>query len=496
MAETDYIKHLYENEGKSLREIAKIVGKNFRTVQKYAYKNNWNPKIEPSVKAESYPVLGLHISTINEWLEADIKEPRKQRHTAKKIYERLLNEKGYQGSYSSVRRYVVKKKFLLRQARKGYLPLSAPEGHAQVDFGNFKYYDKAGVSHKGHALVVSFPYSNAGWMQVFPSENQECLLSGLKQIFYHIGAVPIRLKCDNMSTAVAQVLKGTERIITDGFYRFMLHHRFEVDFCNVASGNEKGNVENKVGYDRRNMLVPVPVIDNFDAFNKELFSRCDENHNRPHYKHGTLINELWKQERLNLLMLPEHEYEVFRYESLTVDKNGFVMINTNKYGLSPEFSGQIVQAKIYFDTVQLYHDHQLLKTYARSYKRKEEISDWKEYLSVLVKKPGAAPHLRFFNQVPHLWQKHLLHTKGKERKTALLLLLEIVQDGNESLCNEALELAFQCGRTDTDSIRQCYYLIAKKENHLKPLQLLSSTPPLNYQPDLRAYDCLTGGVAQ
>jgi len=145
MAEIDYIRHLYETEGKSLREIAKMVGKNFRTVQKYAYMNNFNPKVEPNVKQECYPVLGAHIPTINEWLELDMTEPRKQRHTAKKIHERLVKEKKYQGSYSSVKRYLAKKKFLLNQAREGYLPLASPPGHAQVDFGHFKYYDGLGV---------------------------------------------------------------------------------------------------------------------------------------------------------------------------------------------------------------------------------------------------------------------------------------------------------------------------------------------------------------
>jgi transposase len=113
-------------------------------------------------------------------------------------------------------------------------------------------------------------------MQVFPSENQECLLTGLKRIFYHIGGVPLLIRCDNMTTAVAQVLVGTERILSEGFIRFMLHYRFEATFCNPAKGNEKGNVENKVGYTRRNMLVSVPVIVDFNEFNAELLILCDD----------------------------------------------------------------------------------------------------------------------------------------------------------------------------------------------------------------------------
>jgi hypothetical protein len=196
----------------------------------------------------------------------------------------------------------------------------------------------------------------------------------MKQIFYHIGGVPVRVRCDNMTTAVAQVLKGTERVISDGFYRFMLHHRCEANFCNPARGNEKGNVESKVGYDRRNMLVPVPVIDDFEAFNEELLRRCDADHERLHYLHGKLISDLWVEERKHLLTLPEYEYEVFRYEALSPDKYGFVTVDKNKYGLSPEFYGRTIQAKIYSDTVELYCDHQPLKPMPAS------MADWKKSL--------------------------------------------------------------------------------------------------------------------
>jgi hypothetical protein len=385
------------------------------------------------------------------------------------------------------------KKAEMKKYKESFLPLAHPLGYAQVDFGKFKYYDGFEQSREGHALIVSFPQANTGWMQVFPSENQECLLTGLKRIFYHIGGVPVRLRCDNMTTAVAQVLEGTERVISDGFYRFMLHHRFKADFCNPAKGNEKGNVENKVGYTRRNMLVPVPVITDFDAFNEKLLRLCDEDHEREHYERGALIRELWEEEKQHLLILPEHEYEVFRYESLPVSKTGFITMDTVKYGLSPEMYGKMVQAKIYFDKIEVFYDHCLLKTFRRSYEKNAENCDWKDYLPSLVKKPGATEHTRFFNQMPKLWQEYLKSVKGKERKSALLLLLEIVQDGNEALCNDAMELAGEYGRLDTDNIRQCYLLISKPENYPQPLKLATEPPLLNYLPDLSVYDSLTGG---
>ena len=495
MAQIEYIKHLYECEGKSLREIAKELQMNFRTVQKYAYMNNFNSMELPNMEPETYPVLGPYIPIINEWLEQDMREPRKQRHTAKRILDRLREEHEFPGGYTSVKRYVAKKRWMLTHEREGYLPITQPPGHAQVDFGEFKYYDELGAACVGYALLVTFPYSNVGWMQVFPSQNQECLLEGLKRIFYHIGGVPLRLRCDNMTTAVAQILDGTERVLSDGFYRFKLHHRFETDFCNPASGNEKGNVENKVGYDRRNMLVPVPTIEDFTVFNEELLARCDADHDREHYRHKSLISALWADEKEKLLTLPEHEYEVFRYESLNVNKYGFVIIDTNKYGLSPTFFGKIVQAKIFFNRIELYYDRGLLKTYARSYEREQEVTDWKQYLPTLLRKPGAAEHTRFFSQMPKLWQGYLQQTKGKERKSALMLLAEMVNDGNESLCDDALELAEKYGRSDNDSIRQCYLLIAKPENHPQPLALSTQPPLLNYRPDLSVYDSLMVGGA-
>jgi hypothetical protein len=109
------------------------------------------------VAPETYPVLGNYIPTIDEWLEQDMREPRKQRHTAQRIYDRLKAEKGFPGCYSSIKRYVVRKKWLLKQDREGLLPLSHPIGCAQGDFGDFKYYDSLGRDYEGHALVVSFP---------------------------------------------------------------------------------------------------------------------------------------------------------------------------------------------------------------------------------------------------------------------------------------------------------------------------------------------------
>ena len=435
------------------------------------------------------------IPIIDKWLEEDRKAPRKQRHTVMRIYHRLCDEHGFTGCYSTVKKYVRKKKYVMKTLSAGYLALEHPKGWGQVDFGLAEgEWAATGERFPFYALTISFPGSNNGVTQAFPSQNQECLLEGMKRIFEHIGGVPPRLRFDNMTTAVAQVLKDGERVLTDGFTRFMLHYRFQADFCNPASGNEKGNVENKVGYSRRNAFVPVPVITSFEEFNEQLLEWCEKDADRLHYKHKVPIRELWEEDKAALLELPQYPFSVFRYTTLTVSKTGFATIETNKYGLSPMLAGEKVQAKIFYDHVEFYHDHRPVGRFPRSYKTNDEVYDWTQYVSTLCKKPGAIEHTRFFHQMPQRWQYYLASTKGKERKSALQLLSEIVADGNSEFCDDALEMAAANGRADVDSLRQCYYMIAKKEYRPDPLKP-SGAPLLNYNPNLSAYDGLMGGEA-
>ena len=258
MAQIKYIKDLYENEEASLREICRITGHSFETVRKYAYQENWSEDNLPDIEPQSYPVLQDFIPIIDKWLEEDRKAPRKQRHTVMRIYHRLCDEHGFTGCYSTVKKYVRKKKYVMKTLSAGYLPLEHPKGWGQVDFGLAEgEWAATGERFPFYALTISFPGSNNGVTQAFPSQNQECLLEGMKRIFEHIGGVPPRLRFDNMTTAVAQVLKDGERVLTDGFTRFMLHYRFQADFCNPASGNEKGRAP-PIGVEALPLLMLYP----------------------------------------------------------------------------------------------------------------------------------------------------------------------------------------------------------------------------------------------
>ena len=167
MAQIQYIKDLFENEDLDPRENSRRTNHSFSTVKKYAYQDDWGEGELPNLEPEGYSVLGEFIPVIDEWLEADRKVRRKQRHTMWRMFCRLREEHGFTGS-SSVKRYVRKKKLTMRAESSGYLPIAHPQGWRQVDLGEVLYYGSDEQEHTGYALTISFPYSNKGYTQITP----------------------------------------------------------------------------------------------------------------------------------------------------------------------------------------------------------------------------------------------------------------------------------------------------------------------------------------
>jgi len=273
MTQLNDIRKAFFEEGLNISQISRAYGFDRKTIRHYIYKDDWNKDITSNKSIAGFPKLNPFKADIDSWLEEDKKARVKQRHTAKRIYDRLREKykDKFNCSYRTVAGYVAMKKKELFQKNTCKLPLVHIPGEAQADFGQADFYENGTLYH-GSYLNVSFPNSNAGFLQLFKGENQECLLEGLKNIFEHIGGVPRRIWFDNTSTIVASILKNGERKLTDDFLRFKLHYNFEIAFCNPASGHEKGSVESKVGYHRRNLLVPVPRFDKLEEFNRELLT--------------------------------------------------------------------------------------------------------------------------------------------------------------------------------------------------------------------------------
>lgn len=238
------------------REIAGRTGLSRTTVAKYVGGDDFSPVVPRQSTRCGRFVLAEYASVIEGWLDDDERRPRKQRHTATRVFHRLQDEYGYLGSYSPVQRFMQQYRQKKRSGGEGYLQLEWPAGQAQIDFGQAEAVI-AGVRMVVHVFVVTFPFSNMRFVQAYRGETAECVCDGLRRVFEHIGMVPRLLVFDN-ATGIGR--RTRDKIIESRlFSQFKQHYRTQARYCNPYSGNEKGNVENAVGFLRRNLMVPEPV---------------------------------------------------------------------------------------------------------------------------------------------------------------------------------------------------------------------------------------------
>lgn len=486
---------MFEDEGVSIREIMRRTGYHYETVRKYLDMDDFN-KIHYPIK-DVTSLLDPLKPIIDEWLEEDLKAPRKQRHTAKRVYDRLKAEypKELKVKLRIVQYYVSKKrKGLYDEKNKGYLPLDHPAGETQVDFCKFVYYDNAGMMKAGRKLTISFPQSNGAYCQIFRGENKECLLQGIKNIIEYIGCVPYRMIFDNLSAAVVHINKNKTRDLTEEFKRFTTHYHIEPVFCNPSSGWEKGNVESKVGYERRNMFVPIPTILDFDEFNKRLLKVCDEDMNRTHYQKKVLISDLFEADKRAMLPLPEKSFHVAKIEVLKADKYGKVMFESNKYSTSPKLALRTVYLEVSSDNVKVMNEeYELIVTHSRIYGKGQEAMNWIPYISLMSKRPNALKYTGFYHELPDVWQTYLKDADKETKREALLALNCILQKHNIETAADALSITLANGVKDASSIIASYQYLTNNAPHLKPIKLANNVADMPaFKTDNSSYDYLLG----
>ena len=455
MTRINDIRKAYFENGCTISAIAARFGIDRKTARKYIEKEDFNEPPPAQPAASRWPKLEPWRKQIDEWLEGDVKARRKQRHTAKRVYDRLCAEvKDFGCSYRTVASYVKEKKHQIYSGIRAALPLEHKAGEAQVDFGSADFYENGRLC-SGKYLNVSFPYSNAGYLQLFRGENRECLFEGLKAVFEHIGGVPSRLWFDNMSTVVVQVLKEGKRDLCEPFLRFKEHHGFEAAFCNVNAGHEKGNVENKVGYHRRNLLVPVPRFEDLEQYNSELLRLSEEDHCREHYRRNSTIAALHRQDKENLHPLPSAEFDCAGYETVKTDTWGkFRLGGVHTYSTAPKHAGGRVLVRITAEhVVPLDENHRPVTVHRRLYgPGKQEAMDWLPYLTQLSRSPGALKYSGIWTMLPEE-----LHTfldgkeKSGQRDVLRTLALLSERDGFERAVKSVAE-AVRRGVEDLDSL--------------------------------------------
>ena len=287
-----------------------------------------------------------------------------------------------------------------------------------MDFGKVLVVGASGVEETWHELVISFPWSNAGFAQICRYETKECLCEGLMRIFEFIGGVPLRILFDNMSSAVVHIEEHGKRQLTEMFMRFTMHHRFKAEFCNPDSPNEKGNVENKVGYIRRNYLLPPPRIEDLEEFNRNLLEQCMADLQREHYVKKEQISNLFEAEKEALIPLPRERFRVFTLEKVKTDKYSFIHFDKNQYSTAPEYAECEMWLEVGTSELRVLNEkYEQIAIHKRKYGHQiEPAINFENYIGALSRKPRAFLASPYFLTLPEPIQAYLKNCQYADLK--------------------------------------------------------------------------------
>lgn len=428
MSDINCIKNLRNKKSLSVNEIAKIMEINWRTAKKYADEDHLPEEKTTPKRGMMYDEGWGEI--VSDWLLEDQQLKRKKRRTKKKLFE-TLQSMGFEGSYRTVCLFTKQwQNTMVADSESGDTSserLHHAPGEAQLDFGvmeavkNGKYIDI-------HCLVMSLPYSNAAFSVPLPAENQECFLHGMKTLFEQLGGVPRKLRIDNLSAAVVQVRrKGSETHYTNDFMQFANHYGFEPQACNANAGNEKGHVENKVGYVRYNFITPAPVIQSYEHLTAKLLEQLKNDHRRIHYQKHIPIQELLQEERPFLLALPEQSYPVFKQTVAKANQYGEITVDQVKVYIPKSHNYGQVELILYWDSYKALSPFgDVLFEDKRPYMHKKRLIPWRDILKNWLKKPRVVTYSRFAAYLPARISEHISiqsHTLRRERIRWLLGLL-------------------------------------------------------------------------
>jgi transposase len=494
MKKQNYLSNLSEFEGMSLRAIAEKTGHHFNTVKKYVDKEDWNT--EYKVRKQRVSKLEPLYNVIDEWIREDLKRKRKHRRTGTKIYKDLKVHKDHSkvldvGIQTVVAYVSRRKKELCSKSQSTAMYGLHPMCYAQVDFGEVLIKAKNGTEEKWSELIVSFPFSNAGFAQICKDETKESLCEALQRIFEYIGGVPLRILFDNMSSAVVHIEEHGKRQLTEMFMRFTMHHRFKAEFCNPDSGHEKGNVENKVGYIRRNYLLPPPEIKDLEAFNRELLDKCMADLDREHYVKKQPLSELFTAEQKGLLPLPRERFRVFTLELVGTDKYSFIHFDNNRYSTAPEYAECDMWLEIGTSELRVLNSkYEQVAVHKRKHKREvEPVIDFENYVESLSRKPRAFLSSPYFITLPKVVQEHLKSCQYADLKKMLVTLVPIIRE--DKIGDAAAVLELSAIRT-TDDFAAAYRALTEDPKALPSVTTPSVPVQTPYLPKLDAYSALMG----
>ena len=439
-------------EGRSQRAVAREFGLSRETVRKmlqYAVPPGYQRQ-QPIKR----PKLGPWLGVIDAILNDDKQRPAKQRHTSKRIFERLKEEHGFTGGYTIVKDYV---RTAALRGQEMFVPLVHPAGEAQVDFGEALVVI-AGVEQRAHYLAMDLPHSDDCFVAAFPAETTEAFLEGHVRAFAYFGGVPTRILYDNTKIAVAKILGGEERQRTRSFSELQSYYLFADKFGRPAKGNDKGKVEGLVGYARRNFMVPIPRASSWEELNTRLEAECRKRRERRLRGHAESIGERFERDRAALLPLPAAPYEACEKISTRVSSLSLVRYRSNDYSVPTEYGHRQVWVKGYVHEVVIACASEVIARHQRSYEREAVVFDPLHYLALLEQKTRAldqaAPLAGW--QLPECFAqlRRLLEARlRKHGSREYVQVLRLLETFNIVEVTHAIEDALRLGTISFDAVR-------------------------------------------
>jgi transposase len=396
------------------------------------------------------PWLGV----IDAILDDDKRRPAKQRHTAKRIFDRLREEYGFTGDYTIVKDYVRSAEL---RSREMFVPLTHAPGEAQADFGEALVVI-AGVEQKAHYLAMDLPHSDDCFVAAFPAETTEAFLEGHVRAFAYFGGVPTRILYDNTKIAVARILGGEQRQRTRAFSELQSYYLFADKFGRPAKGNDKGKVEGLVGYARRNFMVPIPRVSSWEALNAHLEEQCRKRRERRLRGHSETIGERFERDRAAMLPLPATPYEACEKISARVSSLALVRYRSNDYSVPTQYGHRQVWVKGYVHDVVIACASEVIARHVRSYEREAVVFDPLHYLALLEHKTRALDQAapladwQLPECYPHL--RRLLEARLKKHGSReYVQVLRLLETFALAEVTQAIEEALLLGTISFDAVR-------------------------------------------
>lgn len=386
----EQIRKARESDGASIHELARRFGVHRRSVREALASAVPPERKRPDKPA---PVLGPWKSTIDSWLEADRSAPRKQRHTSRRVWQRLVEEHDVAVAESTVRGYVAEVR------RRIEVPLGdvmVPQHHplgeeAEVDFGTASVY-LAGMLVEVSMFIMRLSASGRAYARAYLNEAQEVFLDGHVRAFDHFGGVPARIRYDNLKAAVERVMKGRDRVESDRFIALRSHYGFDSFFCQpgIKGSHEKGGVEGEVGRFRRRHLVPVPRVDSMAELNELLAAGAARDDRRFIAQRRITVAEHFALEADALAPLPAESFDVAVVASHRVDRKSRVSVRSCLYSVPVRYAGRRVDVRVGADCIEVLDGARVVATHPRGLKG-DEVLVLDHYLEVLHIKTGAFP---------------------------------------------------------------------------------------------------------